>query len=190
MAILNNCEIHFAKLDPARPSSKLNKKNPTWELQMRTTDKEQKAEWAAHGIKVTAVREDEEGPILYWRANLRKKSIKADGDKADAPKVVDGKLQPVDPNTIGNGSIGNIRIFQYDYKDKETGVSGKASVLMGLQLTTHILYTPKPGVNNDDDFGETETTVVANSQEDNEESSEETPSVTPSVNPTSPEDEY
>jgi hypothetical protein len=174
MAILRNCELHFCKLDPERPSTQLNKKNPSWEIQMRTKNKTQKEEWVNQGIKVTAVREDEEGPILYWRANLRRKKFKADGTEADAPEVKDGQLKAVDPNTIGNGSIGNVRIFQYDYKDKETNVEGKATVLMGVQLTKHIIYKPKPR-NDDDDFEVTETEVVDTTDEDegNEEVSTE-----------------
>jgi len=150
---------------------------------MRTSDKAQKEEWAKAGIKVTAVRDDEEGPIKYWRANLRKKSIKSDGEKADPPKVINGKMQPVEPNTIGNGSKGNVRIFQYDYKDNDTGVEGKACVLMGVQLTTHILYTPKPN-DNSDDFGEADYAVVdetPSAEAQTEKKEEETPSVSPSV---------
>jgi hypothetical protein len=147
----------------------------------------------AAGIKVTAVRSDEEGPIDYWRANLRKKSIKADGEAADPPKVINGKMKSIDPNTIGNGSIGNVRIFQYDYKDKESGVAGKATVLMGVQVTNHIVYTPKER-NDDDDFGETDYTVVDNeddgeTQEESDVEEKTTPTVTPKVN-TKPEEEF
>ena len=36
MAILKNCELWFAKLDPKRPNRKFNPENPTWEIQLRT----------------------------------------------------------------------------------------------------------------------------------------------------------
>lgn len=186
MSILENCELHYCKLDPERPSSQLNKKNPTWELQIRTTDKSQVDEWRAHGITVKAVRKDndEEGPIEYWRANLRKRSIKADGSDAPPPEVVDGDLNAIDPNTIGNGSIGNIRIYNYDYRDKETGQSGTAAILMGVQLTTHIVYTPKE--RDDDGFTKTETRVVKDEGDNTENSSQSTPK----LNSSEPEDEY
>ena len=154
MAIIKDCSIWFAKLDPKRPNSKFNKKNPTWELQIRTNDKNVKKEWEALGLGVKPVVPDEGEP--YFRVNLRKKSIKEDGEPASYVKVVDGNLKDVDPNTVGNGSIGNIRIFQYKYKND--GKEGTASVLMGIQLTRHILYKAKP---RDDDFEETETEVVA-----------------------------
>lgn len=180
MAILYDVEIHFCKLDPERPSAQFNKKNPSWELQMRTTDKEQKKVWVDHGIKVTAVREDDDGPVLYWRANLRKKSIKADGSNAEPPKVQNGELADINPNTIGNGSIANLRIFQYDFKDSETQVEGKASVLMGIQLTNHKVYAPKPR-NSDDDFVKTTTVTVAAPVDEDDTPVVKTPIVTPTI---------
>ena len=155
MAILKNCEIYFPKLDPKRPNAKYNKKNPTWEIQIRTTSKEVKKQWEEMGIKVKAVIPDEEGEKPYYRANLRKKSIKSDGEPAEPVAVVNGQLDPIDPNTIGNGSIGNIRIFQYEYKNDDE--SGIANVLMKIQLTRHVKYVPKQ---RDDDFEMEETEVI------------------------------
>jgi hypothetical protein len=154
MTILHDCEIWFAKVDPKRPNSRFNKLNPTWEVQIRTTSKEKKKEWLALNLAVKDVV-PEDGPP-YFRVNLRKKSIKVDGDEASPVNVVDGKLRPVEPNSIGNGSIGNVRIFQYEYQ-KPDGSTGIVSVLMGLQLTKHVVYTPKP---RDDEFTETDMEVV------------------------------
>ncbi len=164
MAIIKAAEIHFVKCNPKRPNAKYNKKNPTWEVQIRVYNNEEKKKLQALHLKPKAVREDpddESSRILYWRVNLRKKSIKEDGEKADPVKVVNGNLDDVDPDTIGNGSIANVRIFQYDYKNDDE--SGVASVLMGIQLTKHILYKPKA---RDDDFEETETETVAADDED------------------------
>lgn len=164
MAIINNCEIWFCKLDPKRPNSKFNKKNPTWECQIRTTDKSVKKVWEEMNLPVKAIVPDEGSP--YFRVNLRKKSIKEDGEKASPVKVVDGKMMEIDPNSIGNGSVANVRIFQYEYP-REGGGKGTASVLMGIQVTKHIVYHPKP---RDDDFSETETeTIDDGSSEDSEE---------------------
>jgi hypothetical protein len=150
MAILNNVEIWFTKLDPKRPSKKMSPLNPTWELQMRTTSKEQKKAWEELNIKVHSVREDpedEESKISYWRANLKKKSIKkgkngVPDEPAQPVQVVNGKQEDVDPNSIGNGSRANIRIFQHEYTFE--GKKGIASVLMGIQLIKHIIYVPNP----------------------------------------------
>jgi hypothetical protein len=159
MTILHDCEIWFAKLDPRRPNSRFNKQNPTWEVQVRTTSKETKKEWIKNNLSVKDVV-PEDGPP-YFRVNLRKKSIKVNGDEASPVNVVDGKLQPVDPNSIGNGSVANIRIFQYEYQ-KQDGSVGIVSVLMGVQLTKHVVYVPKP---RDDEFTETDSVVVEASEE-------------------------
>lgn len=152
MAIIENAEIWFCKLDPKRPNASFNKENPTWECQIRTTDKKVKEKWEAMHLKVKLMEGDNG---IYYRVNLKKKSKKEDGTPAAPVKVVDGGMNDVNPNTIGNGSIGNIRVFQYDYETG--GKKGKASMLMAIQLTKHIVYTPKP---RDDDFTMTETEVV------------------------------
>ena len=147
--ILENCEVHFAKLD--RPSARYNKDNPTWELQIRTSDREVKKLWEKINLNVKPVVPDEGEP--YFRVNLRKRSIKKDGVPAQPPTVVDKKLRPIDPKTIGNGSICNVRIYQYPYN----GGASTASILMGVQVLKHIYFEPKP---RDEDFeemdGETE----------------------------------
>lgn len=160
MPLLKDCEIYFAKLDPARPSTRFSKSNPKWELQIRTTSKEQKKEWEELGLKPKAVI-PEEGPP-YYRVNISKRTIKANKTESSPVEVIDGNMNPVDPNTIGNGSVGNIRIYQYPFKDAETGSEGIASVLMGVQLTKLILYTPGP---RDDDFQKTTTEVVTPAKE-------------------------
>ena len=208
--IINGCEIWFTRLDPERPSKKFSKKNPTWELQIRTKPKNQlikeiraalalklasahdgavpdtavdeafaaypfEAEWTEQQAKNKAdvaywrecllvpkkiIPEDEdENPLiddLYWRVNLKKKSIKSDGEPMPPVEIVDGNMDEVDGRTIGNGSIANVRVFQYDYENDE-GEKGLASMLMAVQLTKHIVYTPKPR----ESFGETTTTRVA-----------------------------
>ena len=121
MAILKGVEIWFAKVDPARPNAKFNKKNPTWEVQLRTADKAKKKEWEALNLPVKAVVPDEGEP--YFRLNLRKKSIKADGEASSPVSILNGHLEAVDPNSIGNGSIGNARIYQYEYPKEGGGKS-------------------------------------------------------------------
>jgi len=164
MALIENAELWFAKVHPKRPNKKFNKDNPTWEVQLRTTDVEQKKEWEALGLPVKAILPDEGEP--YWKVNLKKRIIKKDGDPASPVEVVNGALQPVDPMSIGNGSRGNVRVYQYEY-DKAGGGTGIATVLMGIQLTKHIVYIPRA---KDDEFSETETeTIDAEVEEEGEE---------------------
>lgn len=147
MAILKACEIWFPKLDPKRPNSKYNKKNPTWDVQVRTKDPKVKKEWEALGLKPKPVLDEDTAQLLYFRLNLRRRTIKSSGEKSDPVKVVNGRLEDLDPRTLGNGSIANIRIFQYKFTND--GEEGLATVLMALQVTKHIKYEPKDG---DDDF--------------------------------------
>jgi len=147
--------VYYAKLDPKRPNKRFDKDNPTWEVQLRTEDKEQRKAWEGMGLPVKAVVPDEGPP--YWRLNLKKKIKKADGTDSSPVEVIDYKLNPVDPRIIGNGSIANIRIFQYDKKDG----SGKVAVLMGIQLIKLIKFTPK---NIDDEFGETDGEETVDAQ--------------------------
>ena len=155
MPILKDCEIHYLKADPDRPNRKYDKENPTWEVQLRTRDKVQKAEWKALDLPVKDVI-PEDGSPAYTKVSLRKRTIKKDKTEASPVEVVDGKKKPVDPNTVGNGSMANVRIFQYEFP-KKGGGTGTASVLMGLQITKHIKYVPKP---REDDFDDDEETEV------------------------------
>jgi hypothetical protein len=151
MPIIKDCELYYCKLNPKKPNNRFNKDNPTWECQIRTKDKAVKKLWEELALPVKAIVPDEGDP--YFRVNLQKKSIKQDGEKASPIRVVNGKLEDLDPESIGNGSIGNIRLFQYEYP-KKTGGKGIASVLMGIQVTKHIVYKPKP---RNDEFDQTET---------------------------------
>lgn len=149
--LLKDCEIWFLKADPSRPNKRFNPENPTWEVQIRTEDKEKKKAWEEAKLVVKAIVPDEGPP--YFRVNIRKKYLKEDGTQSSHPEVIDANLNPLDPNIIGNGSIGNVRIFQYEYPKAAGGV-GTASVFMGVQITKLIKYTPKPREDEFEDAGE------------------------------------
>ena len=167
MALISNAEVWFAKLDPEKPNNRLDPKNPTWEVQIRTDDPKQKKEWEDLGLKPKLMiykSGDQEGePILnergkkQWKLQLKKKTINNKGEKSDPPTVVNGALKPIDPTSVGNGSIANIRVYLYDYKNSATGAEGKAAVLMALQVVKHVVYVPAP---REDDFAVTTTEVV------------------------------
>ncbi len=151
MAILKNVELFYPRLDPKKPNAKFNKEQPTWEVQIRTRDKKVKNEWAALNLKPKTV-EDDDGKVFY-SVTLRKKSKKKDGEVNQPVKVIDGGLNDINPMSIGNGSVGNVRIFQYEYGDE-----GKiASMLMAVQITKLNEYIPKAS---DDEFEMTETEIV------------------------------
>lgn len=151
MAIIKNVELWYPRLDPQRPNARFNKDRPTWEVQIRTSDKKVKAEWTKLNLKPKTVDADDG---IFYSVTLRKKSKKADGSPNDPVRVVNGSLEPIDPRSIGNGSVGNIRVFQYEYgEDKKI-----ANMLMSIQVTKLKEYVPKPS---DDEFEMTETEVIS-----------------------------
>jgi len=165
MPILNNVSLFFAKLNPKRPSPKFNPANPTWELQLRTTSIEQRDEWRKNNLKPKLMVAAEDTPNAgelqlsedgkkQWRVNLRKRSKDSEGKPAAPVIVVDGGMSPIDPDTIGNGSVGNIRIFQYDTKNEQNPIG---TTLMAVQVTKHVVYERGPS---DDDFNMTDTEVI------------------------------
>ena len=146
MAILKNVPMKWVKLDPAKPAAAFGDGGPKWEFQAETFDKAQAEEWKKNNLKVKLIEVDGK---MAWKMSLRKPTTKKDGT-ANAPvKVVNGFLQPMDPNTIGNGSVCNARIFQYDYeikaKDGKAGVKGISTMLMEVQVTKFVKYEPKQG---------------------------------------------
>ena len=122
-----------------------------WEITGRTTDKAKAAAWKQLlGSKaVRAIREDkedDESEIKYWQIKLRKKKFKADGDISDPVEVLrSDTLEDLDPKIIGNGSVADLRIYQYEYSFKQKGVTieGTASILMGVKVKKLVKYTPK-----------------------------------------------
>jgi hypothetical protein len=182
MAIIKDAEIWFLKADPKRPNKRFNKANPTWEVQLRTTDIAQKKVWESQHLQPKPITDEETGTRLYWKVNLRRKSVKEDGTASTVPEVKDGDLEPVDPNTVGNGSVANIQVFQYEY-DLETGGKGIANVFMGLQLIKHVVYKPKP---REDEFKQIKTERVeaeSTSEEDEMESGDDDNTVVESEAP-------
>ena len=143
---LSDVEVYWVKCDPDNPAPAFEESGrPKWEIQIRTTSAAQNKEWRDAGI-ATKVKEDEgTGERLYWFATLRKPAIKADGTPAKPVKFVDGNLDNVDPNTVGNGSRCNIRVFSVPYEIKSKGKvtkSGTSNMPTDVQVLLHKVYTP------------------------------------------------
>jgi hypothetical protein len=137
--MLKNVEIWWTKLDPEKPAVNVfdETKPKQWGLQIRTTDKEVRKAWIAEGVTVKTHRkdkEDDESEIQYYSANFNKNSINPEGKKNPPVQVVDAKNRDfLDVNTIGNGSIANIRLLPRDFKAKD-GKDKIAFTLMAVQL--------------------------------------------------------
>jgi len=147
--VLENVELYFTKVDPQSPVAITADGKTGWETQLRTKSKEEAKHWRSLSLNVKAVREDkddEDSKIIFWKTTLRKKQFNSKGLETKAPQVVGGDLSEVDPTTIGNGSVANVRVFQYDYAFKPEGgglQEGVGSVLMSMQITELLEYVPQ-----------------------------------------------
>jgi len=156
--IIKDVEIWYAKLDPKRPNATFDKDNPAWELQIRTSDKAVAKEWKELDLVVKPVRQkvrDDEGNVVeddlgeeqteavkdakgnqVYRVNLKKRSRKSNGEANKPVAVNAGDLSEIDASTIGNGSIANVRVFQYD------GQNHRQTMLMAVQVTVLNEFKP------------------------------------------------
>jgi len=180
--IIKDAEIWYIKLDPKRPNSTFDAENPTWEIQIRTRNPETAAIWRASNLNVKDVIPTEAGVPPYHRVNLKKKIKKKDGTPAKTVACLNGHLEALDPNTVGNGSVANVRIFQREYKKVGESHDSIANMLMSVQVTTHLVYTPK--FDPADDFAMTETETVAPAPDKSFDEKLLTEPVSPGIAPT------
>ncbi len=151
--ILKNVAVYFARLRPDFPN-KYNADEPAWTLEIRTTDKAVRKLWMDSKIRVTTV--DPDDGALYYKATLRRKTIGKGGKALEPVKVVNGHGVDIDPGSIGNGSICNIRIYQYDSVNPKSGEAVRVSMLCAVQVVKHIIYSAPPR----EDFDETDYEVI------------------------------
>lgn len=126
---IDGVELNWAKLDkPVSPFGTLQ-----WELQIATTDKAKAKELKDNHFNV----KEKDGKFVV---SLKRKAVKSDGTENTPVRVVDGTLNAIDARKIGNGSTGNVIVFQYPYETM--GRSGIASSLSGVQVTELVEYNP------------------------------------------------
>ena len=126
MAIINNVEIHWVKCDPARPERYQNKGPAKFSVQIRVKDKKTKESLEKdYGFKFSPM-EDKDGKLVY-KTSLSRYAFQSDKDgnedvtKLNKPvNVILADGTPVDPNTVGNGSIANISFFTKEDKSGRT----------------------------------------------------------------------
>jgi len=138
--IIKNVEINYAKL--AAPVSPFGISQ--YEVQITTTDSSLATHLKENFINV----KEKDGKFV---ASLKRKAIKASGDDNGPVKVFDSQLQVIEKDRlskIGNGSTGNIKLFQYPYD--VNGKKGVAGSLTAIQITNFVEYTG--GGNSTDGF--------------------------------------
>ena len=130
--LLNNVSISWVKFDPMNPDMGFDKKSAQYSCTVSTTSKTEAQLWKEASINVKPVEEN--GTVTYKTTLKKKIFLDADGkNSTKPPAVVDKQLQPIDPSSIGNGSVGNVqvRLKPYEYMGK-TGISTQ---LLALQVT-------------------------------------------------------
>jgi len=135
--LVSNVELNWARLDqPVSPFGAAQ-----WELQIATTDKAVADDLKANHMNV----KERDGKFVVA---LKRKAVKADGSPMDPVRVVDAAKAPImDRRSIGNGSIGNVIVWQAPYEVQ--GRKGISNSLTAVQVTTLEVYS---GGSNNVDF--------------------------------------
>ena len=129
---IDNVELNWAKL--AKPVNPFGTEQ--WEIQIATTDKAVADEWTKNHLTVKQDKVD----AKKFTVSLKRKAIKRDGSSNGPVKVVDAAAQPLtEVSNIGNGSMGNVVVYQYPYETM--GRKGIATSLTAVQITKMEVYT-------------------------------------------------
>ena len=152
---IDNVELNWAKLvTPVSPFGQAQ-----YELQIATTDKTVADEWKANHLNV----KEPKGDDGKFTVSLKRKAMKADGSDNGAPRVVGMDAQPIDASKLGNGSTGNVIIYQMYYKNSGREVISNS--LTAIQVTDFQEYTGsadfEPIVMNGDASGSVEAEAPA-----------------------------
>ena len=128
--LISDAELNWARLDtPVNPFG-----TEQYELQIATTDAAKAEEWKANHLNV----KEKEG---VFTVGLKRKAKKADGSDNGKVRVVDGQRNAIENvRSLGNGSRGNVIVFQYPYD--AMGRKGVASSLTAVQVTEFVEYVP------------------------------------------------
>ena len=127
--LISNVELNWARLDDAvSPFG-----TPQWELQVATTDAAQAQMLRDNHLNV----KEKDGKFTV---SLKRKAIRANGEAMDPVRVVDANKLPMENRrSIGNGSTGNVIVWQAPYE--AVGRKGISSSLTAVQVTNLVEYT-------------------------------------------------
>ena len=132
-SVIRNVNFYYAKLDkPVSPFG-----TEIYDMQIRFP-KERIEEMSAYG----KVRQVEDG---NYAINITRKAMNAKKQKTPV-RVADTDKNPI-KDLIGNGSSGNIIVYQYDWE--VSGRTGRKTVLIAVQVTNLIKYVPETSVDFD-----------------------------------------
>jgi len=125
--LIANVELNWARLDkPVNPFG-----TEQYELQIATKDSKVAKDWSANNLNV----KEKDG---VYTVSLKRKAKRQDGQDNGAPRVVNKDKSPYDfakQGLIGNGSIGNVIVYQYPYD--VMGRKGIGASLTAVQIVEH-----------------------------------------------------
>ena len=126
--LISDVELNWARLDtPTNPFG-----TEIYEIQIATTDKAKADELKANHFNV----KERDGKFVV---SLKRNAKKRDGSDNGKVRVVDSAKNPMS-SPIGNGSVGNVIVWQYPYENMgRKGISGS---LTAVQVTELVEYNP------------------------------------------------
>jgi len=104
---------------------------PEWGLDMLVDDNNRKT-FEADGVDIKN-KGDERGDFVH----IRQKVTKRNGERNDAPVVLDGQKKPF-TELVGNGSIANVQYAPFNWE--MNGKSGVTPILKRVQIVNHVPY--------------------------------------------------
>ena len=110
---------------------------PAWQVDV-TVDEETKQKLESIGLSVKN-KEDDRGDFF----SCKRKVVKKDGSKRDAPRVIDAKKMPWDSSLISNGSTVKVKIQPYEYA--YAGKAGVTADFMAMQVIDLVPYGDPSG---------------------------------------------
>jgi len=110
---------------------------PVWQVDV-SVDEETKQKLESIGLSVKN-KGDDRGDFF----SCRRKVVKRDGSKRDAPRVIDAKKMPWDNRLIGNGSAVKVKIQPYEYA--YAGKAGVTADFMAMQVIDLVPYGDPSG---------------------------------------------
>jgi hypothetical protein len=139
MPIIQDVSVFWVKLNPAKPERYQGKGPAKNTVQIRVYERAKKDQLEKeYGFKFTP-KEDATTGKLYYQTSISAFTYGTDADKNEDTnnqnkpvEVRTADLRPLDPDTVGNGSIANIRFRMKDDKSSRT--------ITGMQVTKLVVY--------------------------------------------------
>ena len=130
---IEGVELNWVKLETAQQNP-FNKNEYQWEMQIATKDKAKAEMLKANHLNV----KEKDGKFVV---SLKRKTKKSNGEDNGPVRVVDANLVEIaNKREIGNGSVGNVIVFQYPWENM--GRKGIGNSLTAVQVTELEKYVP------------------------------------------------